>query len=199
MSTGKARRLIERTIDGVEALVNTESGEIFIDIPAVTPRYISAEEGDVLREGDVRSRKQNELDSPTLRKWTITEIRPDAVVGTDQETGERHEWERESLEKQLAVGGLSTNLTSFDRMSVVSGVNPTQARETSEESIVVVLYGNDGRTFTQTYQVDGADGDERLVELLEPDKRAETFEPILRKRFDQAIEHALRTEGYRSS
>ncbi len=32
MSTGRVLRLISRTINGVEALVNTESGEIFIDV-----------------------------------------------------------------------------------------------------------------------------------------------------------------------
>ena len=153
----------------------------------------------MILEGDIRSRKEEELESPSLRKWTIERIGPKTVVGTDQETGEQHEWERESLEKQLAIGGLSTNLTDFDRVNVTGGAKTlNHEEETGEESIIVVLYGNDGRKFTQTYHAinDGTDGDERRVELMESDRRVEMFEPDLRERFDQAVERALRNEGY---
>ncbi|WP_224333855.1 hypothetical protein [Haloprofundus halobius] len=199
MSTDRVLRLISRTIDGVETLVNTESGEIFIDVPAATPQYIRVEEGDTIQEGDTRSRTERELESPTLRKWTVERIGRGTVVGTDIETGERREWERESLEKQLAIGGLSTNLTSFDRMNVTGGAkSPGHRGETGEESLIVVLYGNDARRFIQTYRVvdDESGGGERRVELMEPDERVESFDPDLRKRFDRAVEQALQTEGY---
>ncbi|MFC6826631.1 hypothetical protein [Halopelagius fulvigenes] len=199
MSTDKVRKLISRTIDGADALVNTESGEIFIDVPAETPQYIRVEEGDVIQEGDIRSRTEEELDSPTLRKWTVEEIGRKRVVGTDTETGEQREWERESLEKKLAIGSLSTNLTSFDRTNVTGGAKKSDNEEqTGEESIVVVLYGDDGRKFTQKYHAldDESGGDERYAELMESDERIETFEPGLRVRFDQAARRALQTEGY---
>ncbi|WP_224448284.1 hypothetical protein [Haloprofundus salilacus] len=199
MSTDRVLRLISRTIDGVEALVNIESGEIFIDVPATTPQYIRVEEGDMIQEGDIRSRTEKELEAPTLRKWTVEQIGRNTVVGTDLETGEQHEWERESLEKQLAIGALSTNLTNFDRINVTGEAKGSNHEgQTGEESIVVILYGNDGRKFTQTYRVidDESDGDERHVELMESDERVEMFEPDLRKRFDQVVEHTLETEGY---
>ncbi|WP_254535575.1 hypothetical protein [Halomarina litorea] len=199
MSTNSVRKLISRTIDGVEALVNTESGEIFIDVPAETPQYIRVGEGDVIREGDVRSRAEKELDSSTLKRWTVERIGRKTVVGTDEETGERREWERDSLERQLATGGLSTTLTDFERTNVVGGTKTADHEgEMSRESVVVILYGSDGRKFTQTYRVTGVgtDGDGQRVELVESDKRAEAFEPALRERFDQTAEDALRKEGY---
>ena len=199
MSTDKVRKLIARTIDGVETLVSTESGEIFINVPAENPQYIRVEEGDVIQEGDARSRTEEELESPSLRKWTVEKIKPKTVVGTDQETDEQHEWERESLERQLAIGGLSTNLTDFDRVNVTGEAKASnQEGRTDTDSLSVILYGNDGRKFTQMYRVidDGTDGDERRVELLESDRRVETFEPDLRKRFEQATERALENEGY---
>lgn len=199
MSTDRVRKLISRTIEGVEALVNTESGEIFIDIPAENPQYIRVEEGDTIQEGDARSRPKEELESPSLRKWTIERIGPTTVVGTDQQSGERHEWERESLEKQLAIGRVSTDLTEFDRVNVIAGAETSNHEEqTGEKSLTVVLYGNDGQQFTQTYRIldEEAGGDARHVELLEPEKHVETFAPDLQERFEQAVEHALRNEGY---
>ena len=199
MSADKVRKLISRTIDGVEALVNTESGEIFIDVPAENPQYIRVEEGDVIQEGDARSRTEEELESPTLRKWTIDQIGPKTVVGTDQETGEQQEWERESLETQLAIGGLSTNLTDFDRVNVTEEAKASNHEGRADEGALnVIFYGNDGRKFTQTYRVidDGTDGDERRVELMESDRAIELFEPDLRTRFDRAAERALGNEGY---
>lgn len=183
-----------RTIEGTETLVNVEIGEIFIDIPAASARYIRVKEDDMVQEGDIRSRAEGELESPSLRKWTIETIGPETVIGTDQETGERREWERKTLEQQLATGGLSTNLTDFERVNVTD----RKGDESDERSIVAVVYGNDGRKFTQTFRpVDGgADGDERQLEPAKADERIEEFESELRERFDRAVELALRNEGY---
>lgn len=199
MDRNNVRNLISRTIDGVDTFVNTESGEIFIDVPAYSPRYIHVEEGDTIQEGDVRTQTELELESPSLRKWTIEGIGEKTVVGSDQDTGERREWKRESLEKQLAIGEFSTELKEFERVSVTGGAEASDHEGRSNgESISVVLYGNDGRKFTQQYALidDGAGSGERYVELVESDKRTETFDTDLRDRFDQAIERALRYEGY---
>lgn len=199
MRNDRVRRLITRTIEGVEALVNTESGEIFMDIPAENPQYIRVEEGDTVQEGDIRSRKKRELESPSLRKWTIETIGQEIVVGTDRETGARHEWDRESLETKLAIGELSTNLTSFDRVNVISrSDDPNHEERSDEESGTVMVYGNDGQKFTLTYRLvdDDAGGEERHVELTTPDERLNALEPDVRERFDRAVEHALRDEGY---
>ena len=200
MSDSRVRKLISRTIEGVEALVDTESGEIFIDVPADDPRYIRLEEEGTVREGDIRSRAEKELESPSLRKWTVETIGRETVVGRDQETGERHEWDRESLEKQLATGGLSASLTDFDRVNVIEGSNASNSEGSADaESVIVAVFGNDGRRFMLTYRPvdDDAGGDGRRVELTDSDEQVKAFAPDLRERFEQAVERELRSEGYR--
>ena len=194
MESDPERRMESRTIEGTEALVNVESGEIFVDIPAASPRYVRVEEGGTVREGDIRSRTAEELESPTLRKWTIETIGPETVIGTDRKTGERREWDRESLERKLATGALSTDLTDFER------VNVTDRRGDGPDgrSVLAVAYGNDGRKFTRTFRpVAGeAIGEERHLEPADADDRIEEFGADLRERFDRAVELALRNEGY---
>lgn len=194
MTTDREREMEPRTIEGTEALVNVESGEIFLDVPAASPRYIRVEEGDTVREGDIRSRSEGELESPSLGKWTIETIGPETVIGTDRETGERREWERTALERKLATGALSTTLTDFERVNVTD----RKGNNSNEHSVVAVVYGNDGEKFSQTFRpVDGeTDGEERRLESVEADDRTEEFEPELRERFDRAVELALRNEGY---
>ncbi|WP_222920065.1 hypothetical protein [Natrinema sp. SYSU A 869] len=200
MSNDRDRTLVSRTIEGVETLVSTESGEIFVDVPAANERYIRVEEGDTVQEGDIRSRTADELASESLRKWTIETIGPETVIGADQQTGERREWDRESLDQKLAIGGLSTDLTNFERVKVSGAANTSkqEGRPSEAESVTVTVYGNDSRKFTETYRRidDTADGSERRLELTEPDERVERFDPDLRERFDQAVELALRNEGY---
>lgn len=199
MAKDSVRELISRTIDDVEALVYPEPGEIFIDVPADEPQYIRVEEGDTIQEGDIRSHTEAELESPSLGRWTVERIGRKTVVGTDQDTGERREWVRQSLEKQLAIGGFSTELTDFDRVTVTGGAKPSNHEGQSErEAVILNLYGNDGQEFTQTYRLidERAGNGERHVELTKPDKRVETFENDLRERFDRAAERALRDEGY---
>ncbi|SER55905.1 hypothetical protein [Natrinema salaciae] len=61
----------------------------------------------------------------------------------------------------------------------------------------VTADGNDGRTFVETYRRIETDAeDERRLELTKADERVERFDPALRERFDQAVELALRNDGY---
>lgn len=199
MHNERVRELISRTIDGMEALVNAESGEIYIEIPAENAQFIHVKEGDTVQEGDIRSRTAEELEAPSLTKWTIETIGRETVVGTDQETGEPHEWDRKSLEKKLAIGEFSTNLRDFDRVSVAGATTTSNHDERlDEDTITVVLHGNDGQKFTQTYRLVDADsgGNERRVELTESDERLETIDSDLQMRFRRAVEQALRDEGY---
>ncbi|ELZ15138.1 hypothetical protein C477_18160 [Haloterrigena salina JCM 13891] len=186
------RSLVSRTIEGAETLVSTEPGEIFVDVPAANARYVRVEEGDTVQEGDIRSRSAEELASESLRKWRIETIGPETVIGTDRETDERHEWNREELEQKLAIGGFSTNLSGFER-ATVSGPGD----ESNGESVTVTVYGNDSRKFTQTYRpVDDTDRDERRLELAATDERVETFDDDVRERFESTVALALRNEGY---
>lgn len=198
MSNDRDRRLVSRTIEGVETLVSTESGEIFVDVPGTNSRYIRVEEGDTVQEGDIRSRTAEELESDSLRKWTIETIGPETVIGTDRETGERREWDRDSLDRKLAIGGLSTDLTDFERVNIGGGADESERNGRGSNEVPVTVYGNDSRKFTQTYRRidDDVGDDERRLELAESDERVERFDPDLRERFDQAVELALRNDGY---
>lgn len=195
----KVRELVSRSIEGVSTLVSTQPGEIFLDVPATDPRYIRVEEGDTVREGDIQSRREEELESPSLRKWTIETIGPETVLGTDQETGEQSEWDRESLEQQLATGSLSTILTDFERVNVLgdpSTADP-KANHSDDVTITVAVYGNDSRKFTRTYRLTDTDaGDRRHLELKNDDKSVEKLETDLQERFNRVVEDALRNEGY---
>ena len=186
------RSFVSRTIEGVETLVSTEPGEIFVDVPDANARYVRVEEGDTVQEGDVRSRSAEELASDSLRKWRIESIGPETVIGTDRETDERREWDREELEQKLAIGTFSTNLNGFERATVGEATDASNG-----EPVSVTVYGNDSRKFTQTYRpVDDTDRDERRLELATADDRVETFDDDLREQFDNTVALALRNEGY---
>lgn len=196
---GKVRQLVSRSIEGVATLVSTQSDEIFIDVPAADPRYIRVEEGDTIQEGDIQSRTEEELESPSLRKWTIETIGPETVLGTDQETGEQSEWGRESLEQQLATGSLSTTLTGFERVNVIGDPSTADLEESQSDdvTITVAVYGNDSRKFARTYRLtDDVEGDRRHLELEKDDKSVEKFETDLQEQFNHVVEDALRDEGY---
>ncbi|WP_225741262.1 hypothetical protein [Halorussus halophilus] len=199
MKEDAVRTLVPRSIESTEVLVSTDPGEIFLDVPASSPRYIRIREDEIVQEGDVRSREKNELESAGLTKWQIAKIDPDRVIGIDTETSDRRTWKRETLERQLVTGGLSTNLTDFERVSVTrtDGWNDEGAGP-SAESVVAVAYGNDGQKFTQTYRIldDETASEERRLTLSKSDNEVESFEDDLRERFTQAVELALRSEGY---
>ncbi|XVH33044.1 hypothetical protein ACNS7O_04735 [Haloferacaceae archaeon DSL9] len=193
MTNNTTRTLVTRTVEGVEALVSTEPNELFLDIPASSPRYIHVRVGDVVREGDVRSRQGRELESPTLSKWRIEEIGPETVVGTDLDDGDRTEWNREKLETQLAIGTNSVDLSSFERVSIARSEGWGDSGPHSEPHLTVVVYGNDGRTFHRTY---GVDDETRQPEQWYQDHIVDEFDSAVRERFEEAIELALRNDGY---
>ena len=195
MENDSIQDLISRTIEGVEALVGTESGEIFVDVPVDTPQYVRVREGDLVQEGDIRSETAGDLESASLEKWTVESIGADTVVGTDRKTGDRHEWTREELERKLASGALSTNLTGFERANVVGSEHDTPTDKSGDNSITVAVYGDDGRKFTRTYRPD-KEGDGRNLELVDPDERVDEFDPELRAEFDRTVAGALEDEGY---
>ena len=197
MNEDATRTLVPRTIEGTEVMVSTDAGELFLDVPASSPRYVRVGEGDTVQEGDVRSRNEQELASSGLEKWTIEAIGTDTVIGTDQKSGDRREWDRRSLEKQLVTGGLSTNLTDFERVSVTQtdGQNDSEGDGPGESTVTAVVYGNDGQKFTLTYRLADGDGD-RQLEPASADKQVEKFDDELKERFARAVELGLRSEEY---
>lgn len=197
MNEDTIRTLVPRTVEGTEIMVSTDAEELFLDVPASSPRYIRVGEGDTIQEGDVRSRKEQELASSGLKKWTVEAIGTDTVIGTDRETGERREWDRKSLEKQLVTGGLSTNLTDFERVSVTqtNGRTDPEGDGPGDATVTAIVYGNDGQKFTLTYRFADGDGD-RQLEPSSADKQVEKFDDELKERFARAVELGLRSEEY---
>ncbi|WP_331232324.1 hypothetical protein [Natronorarus salvus] len=189
------RTLAPRTIEGTESLVSTDPGEIFLDMPATSPRYIRVREGEIVQEGDIRSRDERELESVALRKWNIEEIGTKTVIGTSTETGEQREWDRESLEHRLGIGTFSTDLTNFERVSVTESEGED---DDHPPVVIVVVYGNNGTKFIQRYRIveDGMENDNRQLELYRSDRATEAFDEDIHEQFVRSVERALRGEGY---
>ena len=187
-----------QTIDGVEALINLDPGELFLDLPANTPRYIRVREGDRIQEGDVRTQTSQTMNSQTLSKWRIETISTDTVTGVDVDTGASREWDREWLVRHLGTGGFSVELTDFNRVSVTEtpGLETARGDDRDDEvspHVVVTAYGNDGRHFTQLYSATEP-GDWESLTLVNQDQHVREFGEELRETFDAAVDRAIELE-----
>lgn len=195
MTDESIRSLESRTIGGTEVLVSTESNEIFLDVPATGQDYIRVVKGELVREGDVQSHYDRDLDPPTLQAWRVDEITAESVRGTNIDTGDPNEWDRESLEQQLADGTLSTDLTDFERADV-----PQQTATESggdQPDVTVTIYGNNGQRFQQRFHpIDDIEASGCQLELTHSDPKVDAFDADLREKFMRAVEIALQSEGY---
>jgi hypothetical protein len=185
-------------IDGVEALVNLDPGELFIDLPASNPRFIRVQEGDRIQEGDVGTQSTAEMAGPLLTHWVIESITEETVIGRDTETNETRDWDREQLIQRLGAGEFSAELVTFDRVSVTEieewrGRHPPEASEEMKPYVVVVAYGNNGGKFTQLYAATEA-GEWDSLEVVQQDAHVEEFSDELRTHFDDAVREALEVE-----
>lgn len=195
---GPTRNHTSQTIDGVEALINLDPGEIFLDLPVRTPRYIRVEEGDQIQEGDVHTQTSQTMDSQTLSRWQIDEITADTVTGIDVDTGESKAWDREWLVEQLGTGGFSATLTDFDRVSVSETTgfgrsHPGDPDDIANPHVIVTVYGNNGQQFTQLYSATEP-GDWGAITLVRQDHHVEEFSEELREKFDAAVSRAVELE-----
>ncbi|MDG5821876.1 hypothetical protein [Natronococcus sp. A-GB7] len=186
------------TIDGVEALINLDPGELFLDLPANTPRYIRVQEGDQVQEGDVRTQTSQTMDSQTLSKWRIDSISTDTVTGVDVDTGEAQEWDREWLIQRLGTGGFSVKLTDFDRVSVseTTGLGGSHADDQDDEvspHVIVTAYGNNGQKFIQLYSATEP-GDWESLQLVDQDQHVKEFSEDVLEKFETAVARAIQLE-----
>jgi hypothetical protein len=192
------RTFVTRRIDGTDALVTTEPGELFIDLPVTNPRYIRVQEGDGIQEGDVASQSTAQMAGPLLTHWLVESITEETVTGTDTESGETRTWDRDQVVQQLGTGTLSAELSSFDRVSVTQ-LEEWRRRHTDEGAgeeepyVVVVVYGNDGSKFTQLYAATEP-GDWESLALVQQDRDVEAFSDAVRGQFDAAVADALEME-----
>jgi len=197
--TEHTKKTIEtRTIDGVEALVNVDPREIFIDLPASNPRYIRVQEGDRIQEGDVGTQSTAEMAGPRLTHWVIESITEETVLGRDTETHETREWDREQLIQRLAAGEFSAELVTFDRVSVTEieewgGRHSPKGAEEVKPYVVIIAYGNNGGKFTQLYAATEV-GDWESLEVVQQDSHVQAFSDELRTHFDAAVREALEVE-----
>ncbi|WP_440009858.1 hypothetical protein [Halomicrococcus sp. SG-WS-1] len=199
MSKENPKQTLEvRTIDGVDTLVNTDAGEIFIDLPASNPRYIRVQEGDRIQEGDVSTKTTAEMAASGLTNWTIESITPETVTGTDIDSGETREWDREQLVQRLGGGGFSAELTTFDRVSVTE-IEEWRGRHSAGDTdevkpyVVAIAYGNNGEKFTQLYAATET-GNWDSLEMVQQDGHIQNFGDELRQRFDDAVQKTLEVE-----
>ena len=199
MTNEQTKRTVEvQTIDGVDALVSTDPGEIFIDLPASNPRYIRVQEGDRIQEGDVGTQTTAQMAGPRLTHWVIESITEETVTGTDTETGETEEWDRDYLTQRLSAGEFSAELTTFDRVSVTEieewgGRRPTEEPEEERPYVIAIAYGNNGEQFTQLYAATET-GNWDSLEVVKQDTRVQEFDEELRKKLGDAIRRALDVE-----
>lgn len=192
-----------REIQGARVGVGTAPDELFLDLPITRPIYVRVGEGDRLQEGDVRARGSfelaeggDELASTTLRTWEVIEIGPETVTVRDLATDGREQWDREKLEHDLSTGVLSTNLTEFERVSVVRTGSWDDDGDDEDDgepaSVTVTAYGNDGRKFTRAYRL----RDDGSLEYRRQDHSIAEFDDTLRDRFERRVGEALVDDGY---
>lgn len=191
---------VTREIQGTVAGIGLDENEIFIDLPINRPVYIRVREDDHIQEGDVRARGTfelgdggSELASTTLQTWAVEEITSEAVTVRDLTTDEPEQWNRTDCEENLATGVVSTNLTEFERVSIVR-TGPREGEDGGTPHVTVTAYGNDGRKFSRTYRL--LDADAGTIEHWHQDRSIETFDDNLAIEFERRVEAALTEDGY---
>ena len=194
----QTRTVETRAIDGIDALVNTNPGEIFIDLPASNPRYIRLQEGDRIQEGDVSTRTAAEMAGPLLSHWTIDTITTESVHGTNTQSDTQREWDRENLISRLCAGEFSAELRTFDRVSITEIEDwPGSKRDNESDMmrpyIVAVIYGNNGDKFTQLYAAT-VEGEWDSLQLVQQDTAITDLSNSLQQTIETAVQTALTTE-----
>lgn len=194
----QTRTVETRAINDVDALVSTNPGEIFIDLPASNPRYIRLQEGDRIQEGDVSTRTSAEMAGPLLSHWTIDTITTETVHGTNTQSGKEREWDRENLIARLCAGEFSAELRTFDRVSVTEieewpGSKRDREDDMTRPYIVAVIYGNNGDKFTQLYAAT-VQGEWDSLQLVQQDTAITELSEPLQKSIETAVQTALTDE-----
>jgi hypothetical protein len=186
-----------RIIQGQEARIGSDPGEIFIEWRPIRPVFYRVAVGDVIKDAD------RDVESPLIKKWRVTKLTPDRVVAENEKTGESREWNREELERKLIVQSFATNLTDFERVTVhqfgtfgLDEVEHSEHTYVGEPYVMVLAYGDNGEKYGQRYHFIER-GDETDIELWRQDHAIEQFSDELRSRLDDRVTTALEAEGYR--
>lgn len=190
-----------RRFQGFDARFGTDPAEIHIELRLGSPSYIHVRVGDLLQGGDAFHRDRI-YESPRLATWEVMEITPEEVVATHVTSGEEVTMARDEVERGLAVGRYSTNLTDFEWISVYQvgrwadyedGAD-TGTQYTGRPYVSVVAYGDNGRKYGRRYRFTEPDSSELV--LWKEDRPARGFTPEVAARLDERVRSALRGEGY---
>lgn len=192
-------------IQGVRAGVGLTPDEIFIDFPLASPRYFRVRVGDVVTEGDIQSRSSSEMDSVGVERWKVVEITPESVIAQNIESKEEVRWDRSWFEDRLARGTLSTNLTGFERITVVE-TESQDADDThrgrsggesadADQQLTVLVYSNNGKKYIQTYQIVDS-GKRDTIQLTDQDETLTTLDEGQRAELDEIARRGLKQHGY---
>jgi hypothetical protein len=184
-----------RTIQGRETLIRRVPDEIYIEWRPGRPVYFGVKIGDRIKNAD------RDVESAHITEWEVVEITPEHVVGVNQRTGERAEWEREDLEQALVLHRYATNLSDFSTL-MVHPVGSWAEYETADESTLarepylsVVVFGNNGEKYGRRYRF-VEPGETSAVELADQDMSIDRLSPDLQARLDETVRQALEEDGY---
>lgn len=192
-----------KRFEGFDARFGTGPDEIYIELRLGSPAYVHVREGDYLQEGDAFHREQIGTSSPTLETWEVIDVTPEIVVGRDVATGEEVAMDRADVERGLAVGRYSTNLTDFEWVSVYQvgdwdDYDPddegTGTRYTGRPYVSVVAYGDNGLTYGQRYRFVDPGSDELV--LWKADRPIRGLPDEVADRLDRRVRTALEAEGF---
>lgn len=188
---------------GYGATFGTDPDEVFIELRSGSPAYIRLAVGDYLQEGDAFHRERLGENAAAVDTWTVTEITPATVEGRHVDSGEVRDWPREDVEKKLAVGTYSTNLTDFERVSVYQvgrhdDYDPDHdgsgLRYRGRPYVSVVAYGDNGLKYGRRYRFAAPGSNE--VFIWKQDEPAGGFSEDVEARLDRRVRAALEAEGY---
>ncbi len=192
-----------RTIQGREALVGLASDEIHIQWQPTRPTYLGVHVGDRIKDA------ATDQSSVRIDEWEVVEITPDDVVGTHEHTGDRRTWSRATLERDLAFGTYATNLTCFERVSILPfgdwerydsdsdhGTDPQhELAYHGRPYVMVAVYGDNGEKYGLRYAY--ADTENRSTLLLRAaDPNVTRLPSPLRSALDETVWSALEADGY---
>ncbi|QCJ45777.1 MULTISPECIES: hypothetical protein [Haloprofundus] len=177
-------RIERRTIAGKEARVYLDPDEIRVEWRPGRAVYLGVRVGDRIKNAD------RDVASARIDEWEVEEITPERVVGRSIKTGERREWDRETLERGLVVGNYATNLTEFATV-VVHEIGRYDGRD---PYVTVLAYGNNGEKYGRRYGF--VDAGERTVEFHDQDPAVERLAPEMATAFDELVVGAMKDDGY---
>lgn len=187
---------------GHSARVGTAPDHIYVQLRLGNPAYVRVRPGDVLYESDPSLLRRRGGPSPRTDAWEVREVTPRSVVGRHLGSGAELEWDRESLERGLAVGRYAVDLVGFESVSVhqVGDWNDDVAADHADRQpyVSVVAYGNNGLQYGQRFLLEepspGAVA--AVVAPWTEDRAVRKLPPELRERYDERVAVALEASSY---